>query len=795
MDDFRLEFHIEKSSFKFGKSPHLIMLTACERKLPVISLFLSYSAVKHWDYFIRENDTPIGLEAVPNPSFLNLFCFPEKFSNRLEYYIKDAIFRCNITTISSFLEVFSLEWITSPQKYYEDLFKNIRLKYLPQDKMQKPLQKPIIPLINNTIDFKYRGTNLRFYKYGSIGSGSFGHVELVGIEPNNKPAAKFCIKFFWFPNDLQIRAESLEQHRNEISSLSQLSHKNIVTFLEVLMKKDSEKIQSLGLLMQYCNQGNLEEYISLHGPLNEDSALDFFSQLLEGMQYLHGQNQNRWKKKSLAYLHGDLKPKNILLHKSNEHPNRLIIKIADFGCAKKILKGIVFNKTIGTRCYMSPQILRGEEYTDKCDIWSLGIVLYYMLMGQVPWGWPEETVTSHQINSILKANNDNMDPIIEKEFQKRSGNLVSLLKKMLKINEIDRIDWEHLQKENNFPLRQHLENTLSHCNNYVESYKISCKNLLSEQNTNSKKISLVGGLQMIEEFEQSQKQQRVFDNLAVTTESFEEDKEEEVKKSFELKSENHKNNNESDFEDFSGRWDCLNEDSTFEDSKELTLLQLNQNLSDWGEQYERIVEIINLLEKNNELVRLELSFLEKFQFLLRKLANIFILCCVHELDKKKELFIKTPDLMKLRRKYMEILEKAKREGDTMKIALKARISSIMKNEHLYRTTEFLKYTDERFVEELLSDCVKNRELFSVELLENFNELMKKTRERIVEAKNNLDVRGDLYGKESKAQDIRNMLYLYEKLIKIMSFGNQDEPGGEVEKLSLHERIVRLDLVE
>ena len=138
---------------------------------------------------------------------------------------------------------------------------------------------------------------------------------------------------------------------------------------------------------------------------------------------------------------------------------------------------------------MSPQILRGEEYTDKCDIWSLGIVLYYMLMGQVPWGWPEETVTSHQINSILKANNDNMDPIIEKEFQKRSGNLVSLLKKMLKINEIDRIDWEHLQKENNFPLRQHLENTLSHCNNYVESYKISCKNLLSEQNINSKKIS------------------------------------------------------------------------------------------------------------------------------------------------------------------------------------------------------------------------------------------------------------------------------------------------------------------
>ena len=300
---------------------------------------------------------------------------------------------------------------------------------------------------------------------------------------------------------------------------------------------------------------------------------------------------------------------------------------------------------------------------------------------------------------------------------------------------------------------------------------------------------------MIEEFEQSQKQQRVFDNLAVTTESFEEDKEEEVKKSFELKSENHKNNNESDFEDFSGRWDCLNEDSTFEDSNELTFLQLNQNLSDWGEQYERIVEILNLLEKNNEVVRLELSFLEKFQFLLRKLANIFVLCCVHELDKKKELFIKTPDLMKLRRKYMEMLEKAKREGDTMKIALKARISSIMSNEHLYRTKEFLKYIDERFVEELLSDCVKNRELFSVELLENFDELMKKTRERIVEARNNLDVRGDLYGKDSKAEDIRNMLDLYEKLIKIMSFGNQDEPGGEVGKLSLEERIVKLDLVE
>ncbi len=78
-------------------------------------------------------------------------------------------------------------------------------------------------------------------------------------------------------------------------------------------------------------------------------------------------------------IHRDLKPDNILVCNNS-------LKIGDFGFAKKLTSTSSLLKTlVGTPAYMAPQILKEERYTYKCDIWSLGVILYEMVVGKIPW--------------------------------------------------------------------------------------------------------------------------------------------------------------------------------------------------------------------------------------------------------------------------------------------------------------------------------------------------------------------------------------------------------------------------
>lgn len=78
-------------------------------------------------------------------------------------------------------------------------------------------------------------------------------------------------------------------------------------------------------------------------------------------------------------IHRDLKPENILIKDTS-------LKIADFGFAKNLENGSSILKTlVGTPAYMAPQILKEERYTYKCDIWSIGVLTYELVVGKVPW--------------------------------------------------------------------------------------------------------------------------------------------------------------------------------------------------------------------------------------------------------------------------------------------------------------------------------------------------------------------------------------------------------------------------
>ena len=170
---------------------------------------------------------------------------------------------------------------------------------------------------------------------------------------------------------------------NEASILHNLDHKNIVRIIDFI-----EEPENLHLIMEFVDGRTLDKIIGTEvGPIPYDKALPIFIQILEGVNYAHLK----------GVIHRDLKPSNIMVTKNNK------IKITDFGIAR--LEGQTgMTKTgtkMGTIYYMSPEQVRGEHVNEQADIYSLGITLYEMLAGRLPFNKTETISDFMLMNKIV----------------------------------------------------------------------------------------------------------------------------------------------------------------------------------------------------------------------------------------------------------------------------------------------------------------------------------------------------------------------------------------------------------
>ena len=124
------------------------------------------------------------------------------------------------------------------------------------------------------------------------------------------------------------------------------------------------------IVTEYCEGGDLRSFIKRKKRVAEHEAVKILKDIVNGFKYLYRHE----------IIHRDLKPANILLHNDR-------CKISDFGFAKDLEFGedTVLKSIVGTPLYMSPQILNKKSYTNKSDLWSVGLIFYEMIYGQTPW--------------------------------------------------------------------------------------------------------------------------------------------------------------------------------------------------------------------------------------------------------------------------------------------------------------------------------------------------------------------------------------------------------------------------
>ncbi len=207
-----------------------------------------------------------------------------------------------------------------------------------------------------------------------IGSGGMANVfEAVDLQENNRTVAVKVLRPEYLTNE-----EFVRRFRNESRVIAVLDHPNIVKIYDVNFTGEDQYI-----VMEYIDGVTLNQYIHHQGHLRWKDAVHFLTQILQALQHAHDH----------GVIHRDIKSQNIMLQRDGS------IKVMDFGIARFAREDIRSgqNKAIGSVHYISPEQACGEESDAKSDIYSVGVLLYEMLSGSVPFdgATPEEVAMKH----------------------------------------------------------------------------------------------------------------------------------------------------------------------------------------------------------------------------------------------------------------------------------------------------------------------------------------------------------------------------------------------------------------
>ena len=266
---------------------------------------------------------------------------------------------------------------------------------------------------------------LNFFDYyemlDNLGEGIFGSVKL-GVEKktNQRVAIKIIKKN-------KAKESDIELVRNEIDIMKLCYHPYVVHLLDHF-----ENGEYIFIVMEYIKGGSLTDYMKNNKfDFTERRAAELIYQLAKGLKYLH----------KYGIIHRDLKPDNIMLTEASDKGN---IKIMDFGLSKILGKKEKSVDGFGTLTFVSPEVLIRKPYNKEVDIWSLGVILYLMLSGDLPFDDPDDDETKIAKSIVYQ---DVKFP--QEKFGKRSKAVIDLIKGCLtkepknriKIDEILKGEW------------------------------------------------------------------------------------------------------------------------------------------------------------------------------------------------------------------------------------------------------------------------------------------------------------------------------------------------------------------
>lgn len=220
----------------------------------------------------------------------------------------------------------------------------------------------------NKKEFKY---NFKLLK--KINGGAFSTVWEAQCLATNKI---FAVKIVSRRN---LTKNDDAQVLNEVSILQSLKHKSVVQLVDFFEEKDR-----FYLVMEYLTGGDVFDRIVERNHYTEKDARDLTRSLIEGVEFLH----------SHKIVHRDLKPQNLLLASEDDDA---AVKIGDFGFAKRVHTPHSLITRCGTPTYVAPEILKNHPHDSSADMWSIGVILFVLLVGYPPFMEENQRALFHKV--------------------------------------------------------------------------------------------------------------------------------------------------------------------------------------------------------------------------------------------------------------------------------------------------------------------------------------------------------------------------------------------------------------
>ena len=257
------------------------------------------------------------------------------------------------------------------------------------------------------------------YKFKEVlGKGSFGVVRTGYRIKEISPHKIYAIKSI---DKTKISQRDIDNLEKEIDIISSLDHPNIARFYETFHDE-----RYFHIVTELCRGKELSKLLKQNGgKLNERKCRIIIMKILHAINYCH----------SHGIVHCDLKPDNIIFESPNEDEenedilNLLDLKLLDFGLSSRIKKNEKLNNTVGTAYFIAPETIKGE-YDEKCDVWSIGVILYYILSGKFPF--------TGNSNFEIFEKIQKSEPVFKNLFKDISQNAIDFIKKCLVKNPNER---------------------------------------------------------------------------------------------------------------------------------------------------------------------------------------------------------------------------------------------------------------------------------------------------------------------------------------------------------------------
>ncbi|KAJ3102282.1 hypothetical protein HDU97_000639 [Phlyctochytrium planicorne] len=246
-----------------------------------------------------------------------------------------------------------------------------------------------------------------------LGRGNFATVKLsVDKQTGERCAVKVIDR-----RRFSLNAKLIQSFYREVEILRSLSHRHVVGFRDYFEEGDM-----IYLVQELVSGGDLLQYVNKRGRLKEHEAKVFFRQIIDVLKFL----------KTKQITHRDLKPDNFLITEDNT------LKLADFGLAKGSHTGIL-NTVCGTPVYLSPEILSTKyAYDSRVDLYSSGVILFFLLSGKVPFN----AATQAQVfNQIQRGHIDWSDKV----WATNSTESIDLILKLMAIHPELRIELDQIE--------------------------------------------------------------------------------------------------------------------------------------------------------------------------------------------------------------------------------------------------------------------------------------------------------------------------------------------------------------